>query len=48
MKNLILSKNFPNHHVRDAYLKPQVDDSKVKFQWAIPDLDDLREYVFTF
>lgn len=48
MKNLILSKNFPSHHVRDAYLRPQVDDSKNEFQWAMPDLDDLREYVFTY
>ncbi|GBC08512.1 hypothetical protein RclHR1_08180006 [Rhizophagus clarus] len=45
MKNLILSKNFPNHHVRDAYLRPQVDDSKIQFQWAIPDLDDLRDFL---
>ncbi|PKC60854.1 PIN domain-like protein [Rhizophagus irregularis] len=45
MKNLILSKNFPSHHVRDAYLRPQVDDSKNEFQWAMPDLDDLRDFL---
>ncbi|RIA82650.1 hypothetical protein C1645_743635 [Glomus cerebriforme] len=45
MKNLILSKNFPNPRIRDAYLKPQVDSSKIQFQWAMPDLDDLREFL---
>lgn len=45
MKNLILSKNFPSHHVRDAYLRPRVDDSKNEFQWAMPDLDDLRDFL---
>ncbi|CAG8521093.1 18810_t:CDS:2, partial [Racocetra fulgida] len=29
-------------HIWNAYMNPQVDDSKVQFEWGFPDLDDLR------
>ncbi|CAG8493563.1 14833_t:CDS:2 [Funneliformis mosseae] len=45
MKALLLSKNFPNHRIWDAYYRPLVDDSKVQFQWTIPNLDDLRDFL---
>ncbi|CAJ0843167.1 12982_t:CDS:10 [Entrophospora sp. SA101] len=42
-KSLILNENFPNRHIWDAYLHPQVDDSTEEFQWGIPDIDLLQE-----
>nr|CAG8491504.1 15213_t:CDS:10 [Entrophospora candida] len=42
-KSLILNENFPNRHIWDAYLHPQVDDSTEEFQWGIPDIDLLQD-----
>ena len=33
---------------RDAYYHPAVDSSEEPFKWGMPDLDGLREYVFSF
>lgn len=36
---------FPSRAVADAYLHPQVDDSREPFTWAKPNLDLIRKYV---
>jgi len=41
-KNLEMGSDFPNPHVIEAYLQPQVDVSEEKFIWNLPDLDSLR------
>uniref|UniRef100_A0A0P4WE50 DNA repair protein complementing XP-G cells n=1 Tax=Scylla olivacea TaxID=85551 RepID=A0A0P4WE50_SCYOL len=40
-----LPESFPNKGVFDAYLVPEVDESKEKFSWAVPNVEALR--VFT-
>ena len=35
---------FPSLVVREAYLKPAVDESRETFEWSLPELDQLREY----
>ncbi|EEB06959.1 DNA repair nuclease Rad13 [Schizosaccharomyces japonicus yFS275] len=42
-----LPTNFPDPVVEEAYLNPTVDDSKQEFQWGIPDLDQLRDFLMT-
>ncbi|XP_072033149.1 DNA excision repair protein ERCC-5-like [Amphiura filiformis] len=44
LRKLTINPGFPNPHVREAYLKPVVDESKEKFTWGSPDLDLLREF----
>lgn len=36
---------FPDPHIADAYIEPMVDDDPTRFQWGIPDLDGLRDYL---
>lgn len=36
---------FPDPHIADAYIQPMVDDDPTRFQWGIPDLDGLRDYL---
>lgn len=40
-----LAEDFPNIEVAEAYINPQVDDSKDPFEWSVPNLDALRHYV---
>ncbi|CAK7263974.1 DNA repair protein rad2 [Sporothrix epigloea] len=42
---LFLPLGFPSAAVADAYLKPEVDRSTEPFQWGVPDLDGLRNYL---
>lgn len=44
LQKLVLSHNFPDEKVYDAYINPEVDTSMEKFSWGRPDLDALREY----
>ncbi|KAF9923284.1 DNA repair protein rad2 [Linnemannia zychae] len=44
-KNIHLPSTFPDPHISDAYTHPIVDDDDAKFQWGIPDLDGLRDYL---
>eukprot|EP00118_Oscarella_pearsei_P017377 m.171665 g.171665 ORF g.171665 m.171665 type:complete len:774 (+) comp39065_c0_seq2:60-2381(+) len=44
MRRLDLPASFPDEVVRQAYLKPAVDESEEPFEWGIPDLDALRDY----
>ncbi|KAF9765208.1 hypothetical protein IL306_002549 [Fusarium sp. DS 682] len=42
---LFLPPGFPNPAVYDAYLHPEVDDSKENFQWGVPDVEGLRQFL---
>ncbi|KAH9211673.1 hypothetical protein DL95DRAFT_239991, partial [Leptodontidium sp. 2 PMI_412] len=42
---LFLPPTFPSSAVTEAYLKPDVDSSPDAFQWGVPDLDRLREFL---
>ncbi|KAF9139842.1 DNA repair protein rad2 [Mortierella sp. GBA39] len=44
-KKIHLPSTFPDPHIADAYIHPMVDDDDAKFQWGIPDLDGLRDYL---
>ncbi|KAF5019555.1 hypothetical protein F66182_8428 [Fusarium sp. NRRL 66182] len=42
---LFLPPGFPNPAVYDAYLRPEVDDSNENFQWGVPDVEGLRQFL---
>ncbi|KAK4235005.1 hypothetical protein C8A03DRAFT_37181 [Achaetomium macrosporum] len=42
---LFLPVGFPNPAVFDAYLRPEVDSNPEPFQWGVPDLDGLRQFL---
>jgi DNA excision repair protein ERCC-5 len=42
---LILPIGFPSAAVTEAYLKPDVDSTPEPFQWGVPDLDRLRDFL---
>ncbi|QSZ32307.1 hypothetical protein DSL72_001881 [Monilinia vaccinii-corymbosi] len=42
---LFLPPAFPSPAVTDAYLKPDVDSTAEAFQWGVPDLGQLREFL---
>lgn len=42
---LFLPTGFPNSAVYDAYLHPEVDDSSEAFQWGVPDVEGLRQFL---
>lgn len=42
---LFLPPGFPSPAVTQAYLKPDVDSDPEPFQWGVPDLDRLREFL---
>ncbi|KAK1783669.1 hypothetical protein QBC45DRAFT_474270 [Copromyces sp. CBS 386.78] len=42
---LFLPIGFPNAAVFDAYLHPEVDSTPEPFQWGVPDLEGLRQYL---
>ncbi|KAH7042554.1 hypothetical protein BKA57DRAFT_382304, partial [Linnemannia elongata] len=44
-REIHLPSTFPDPHIADAYAHPIVDDDDAKFQWGIPDLDGLRDYL---
>ncbi|KAG9119685.1 DNA repair protein rad2 [Ceratobasidium sp. 392] len=44
-KTLHLAEEWPNPKVREAYLDPAVDQSEERFQWGLPDLDGLRQFL---
>lgn len=39
-----LPDDFPSRIVEEAYLHPQVDESREHFAWGMPDLEGLRRY----
>ncbi|KAF9869602.1 hypothetical protein CkaCkLH20_12899 [Colletotrichum karsti] len=42
---LFLPAGFPNPAVTDAYIHPEVDSSPEPFQWGVPDLEGLRQFL---
>jgi DNA excision repair protein ERCC-5 len=42
---LFLPPGFPSPAVTEAYLKPDVDSTPEPFQWGVPDLDKLRDFL---
>ncbi|KAK4192807.1 hypothetical protein QBC35DRAFT_447176 [Podospora australis] len=44
---LFLPPGFPSPAVFDAYMEPEVDKSPEHFQWGVPDLEGLRQFLMT-
>ncbi|KAB8298596.1 hypothetical protein EYC80_000775 [Monilinia laxa] len=44
---LFLPPAFPSQAVTEAYLKPDVDSTAEAFQWGVPDLGQLRDFLMT-
>ncbi|KAK7068541.1 Xeroderma pigmentosum G I-region, partial [Halocaridina rubra] len=44
MSKVLLPESFPSEQVYQAYLEPEVDESKEKFSWAVPNVDALRQF----
>jgi DNA excision repair protein ERCC-5 len=44
---LFLPPAFPSPAVVDAYLKPEVDKSPEQFQWGVPDVEGLRQFLMS-
>lgn len=42
---LFLPPGFPNPAVAEAYLHPEVDASPEQFQWGVPNLEGLRQFL---
>ncbi|KAM0250561.1 hypothetical protein ACHAP5_002091 [Fusarium lateritium] len=42
---LFLQPGFPSPAVYDAYMHPEVDDSNEDFQWGVPDVEGLRQFL---
>lgn len=42
---LFLPPSFPDRHIDEAYLNPEVDHDPSQFQWGVPDLNGLRSYL---
>lgn len=45
LTKLFLPLNFPSPAVFEAYLRPEVDSTPDPFQWGVPDLEGLRQYL---
>ncbi|KTA95773.1 DNA repair protein RAD2 [Nakaseomyces glabratus] len=46
--DIILDDDFPSVFVADSYLNPEVDHDKTPFTWANPDLDMLRQFLYSY
>ena len=44
-KNLILESDWPHNQVRNAYYNANVNDDDQAFEWGLPNLEELREYL---
>ncbi|CAI4218589.1 unnamed protein product [Parascedosporium putredinis] len=42
---LFLPPGFPSPAVTEAYLEPEVDHSNEAFQWGVPDVEGLRQFL---
>jgi len=42
---IFLPPSFPDTRVEEAYLKPEVDSDPSQFQWGVPDLHGLRNFL---
>ncbi|KAK8741502.1 hypothetical protein OTU49_002250 [Cherax quadricarinatus] len=45
LSHVMLPESFPNERVYEAYLKPDVDESREKFTWAVPNVEALRTFI---
>ncbi|KAG4303878.1 hypothetical protein PORY_002732 [Pneumocystis oryctolagi] len=45
INNVLFLQDFPNPLVDKAYLEPEVDSSLQQFEWGVPDLDNLRDFL---
>ncbi|KAG5437224.1 hypothetical protein PCANB_001016 [Pneumocystis canis] len=45
ISNVLFLQNFPNPLVDKAYLEPEVDSNPQQFDWGIPDLDNLKDFL---
>ncbi|RAL12993.1 ssDNA endodeoxyribonuclease RAD2 [Aspergillus homomorphus CBS 101889] len=44
---IFLPPSFPDHRVDIAYLEPEVDSDPSPFQWGVPDLHGLRNFLMS-
>lgn len=44
---LFLPPNFPDARVEGAYMEPEVDPDPSDFQWGVPDLDAVRQFLMS-
>ncbi|KAI4199093.1 MAG: hypothetical protein LQ350_004848 [Teloschistes chrysophthalmus] len=44
-QKIFLPAGFPDRRVDAAYLEPEVDSDPSTFEWGVPDLDALRDYL---
>ncbi|PYH49669.1 ssDNA endodeoxyribonuclease RAD2 [Aspergillus saccharolyticus JOP 1030-1] len=44
---IFLPPSFPDHRVDVAYLEPEVDSDPSPFQWGVPDLHGLRNFLMS-
>ncbi|KAI0178813.1 PIN domain-like protein [Hypoxylon sp. FL1284] len=44
-KRLFLPTGFPSTAVYEAYLRPEVDSTAEQFQWGVPDVAGLRQFL---
>ncbi|KAK7430236.1 DNA repair protein rad2 [Neonectria magnoliae] len=44
---LFLPPGFPNPAIYNAYLHPEVDSNAEQFQWGVPDVEGLRQFLMT-
>lgn len=42
---IFLPSSFPDTRVDEAYLEPEVDNDPSQFQWGVPDLNGLRNFL---
>lgn len=42
---IFLPPSFPDRHIDEAYLHPEVDSDPSEFQWGVPDLNGLRSFL---
>ncbi|RAO69091.1 uncharacterized protein BHQ10_005103 [Talaromyces amestolkiae] len=42
---IFLPPSFPDRHIDEAYIQPEVDNDPSEFQWGVPDLNGLRSFL---
>ncbi|QGA20222.1 hypothetical protein EYB26_007924 [Talaromyces marneffei] len=42
---VFLPPSFPDRHIDEAYMQPEVDSDPSEFQWGVPDLNGLRSFL---
>lgn len=47
LTKIFLPPDFPDKRVETAYLKPEVDSDPSDFQWGVPDLNAVRQFLMS-